>query len=61
MDNLDKLNIEKLLNDPNECGYRIMLREFFEYDIPLKCQHKEMLKAFYENLKERQNQKESGL
>ena len=61
MDGLDKTNIEKLLSDPSECGYRVMLREFFEYQISLKCPFKEMLDFFYKRLQESQNNRESGL
>ena len=61
MDGLDKMNIEKLLSDPSECEHRVMLREFFEYDIPLKCPYKSMLKAFYNNLLKKERDKDSGL
>jgi len=61
MDKLDKFNIEKLLNNPEECGYRVMIREFFQYNVPLKCPYKSMLKAFYDNLINNEKDKESAL
>lgn len=61
MDHLDKLKIEQLLSDPNECGYRVMLREFFEYNVPLVCPYKTMLKAFYKRLASKEADRESGL
>ena len=61
MDGVDKMNIEKLLSNPSECEYRVMLREFFEYDVPLKCPYKSMLKAFYNNLLKKERDKDSGL
>lgn len=61
MDGLDKLNIEKLINDPKECEYRVLLREFFQYDVPLKCPYKAMLEAFYKKLVAKERDKDSGL
>ena len=60
MDHLDEINIESLINNPEECGYRVMLREFFQYDVPLACPYKAMLQAFYEKIKGKENDKESG-
>ena len=61
MDGLDKMNIEKMLSDPHECEYRVMLREFFEYDVPLKCPYRSMLKAFYNNLLTKERDGDCGL
>ena len=61
MDGLDKMNIEKMLADPSECDYRVMLREFFSYDVPLKCPYKTMLKAFYNKMLTKEREKDSGL
>lgn len=60
MNGLDRLNLEKLINDPHECQYRIAMREFFEYQIPLKCPYRAMVKAFFEKLKENEMDKEAG-
>ena len=60
MDMYEKFDIEKLINNPNECDYRVLLREFFEYQIPLKCPYKAMLKAFYDDRKERELKKDQG-
>ena len=61
MDGLDKMNIEKMLADPAECNYRVMLREFFEYDVPLKCPYKVMLEAFYNKMLSKERDENSGL
>ena len=61
MDGSDRMNIEKMLIDPNECEYRVMLKVFFEYDVPLKCPYKAMLKAFYDDLIDEERDKDSGL
>jgi len=61
MDGLDKMNIEKMLSDPHECEYRVMLHEFFEYDVPLKCPYKSMLKAFYNKLLTKERDCDCGL
>ena len=61
MDGLDKMNIEKMLSDPSECEYRVMLHEFFEYQIELKCPYKEMLRTFYNNSISKERQCDCGL
>ena len=61
MDHLDRVNIEKLLSDPTECDYRIIIREFFEYKVPLKCPMRAMVKAFFDKLIESEKDKNSGL
>ena len=61
MDHLDKVKIEELIDNPEECGYRVMLREFFQYDVPLACPYKAMLKAFYETIRKKEDDRESGL
>ena len=61
MDGLDKMKIEKMLSDPSECDYRVILREFFEYDVPLKCPYKSMLKAFYNDLLTKERNCDCGL
>ena len=48
---LDKLRLERLINEPEECDYRVILREVFNYDVPIRCPYKSMIKAFYEDLK----------
>ena len=59
MDGLDKMHIEEMIDDPIECQYRVLLREFFSYDVPLACPYKSMLKAFYNNMVDQQT--DSGL
>ena len=61
MDGLDKMNIEKMLSDPHECQYRVFLRSFFEYNIPIVCPYKTMLKAFYNKMLTKERDKDSGL
>ena len=61
MDGLDKMKIEKLLSDPGECDYRVLLKEFFEYDVPLKCPYKTMLRAFYNGMISKERNCDCGL
>ena len=61
MDGLDKMNIEKMLADPHECQYRVMLKAFFEYDIDIACPYKTMLRAFYNKMISKERDKDSGL
>jgi len=61
MNGLDKQNIEKILSDPTECPYRIMLKEFFEYDIPIQCQYRKMLRKFFEKSDYKEQDLDSGL
>jgi len=61
MDGLDKMNIEKMLADPSECDYRVMLREFFEYNVPIVCPYKTMLRAFYNKMISKERDRDSGL
>ena len=61
MDGLDKMKIEKHLNDPCECNNRVFLREFFSWDYPLKCPHKPLLRALYNKMLTIEREKDSGL
>ena len=48
MSELDRLNIEKLIHEKSDCPYRILLREFFGYDVPQKCPYRTMLENFFD-------------
>jgi len=50
MEQLDKLNVEQMVKDEDKCPYRIMLKEYFQYDIPVDCQYKKMLKTYFRDL-----------
>ena len=47
MEQLDKLNVEQMVKDEDKCPYRIMLKEYFQYDIPVDCQYRKMLKTYF--------------
>ena len=61
MDGLDKMKIEQMLANPHECDYRVFLRSFFEYDIPIVCPYKTMLRAFYNKMISKERDRDSGL
>jgi len=61
MDMLDRLKIEQLSGDPKECEYRMVCREFFELDVPLKCPIRERVKDYFRDMQWKENDLNSGL
>ena len=46
-----------MVKDEDKCPYRIMLKEYFQYDIPIDCQYRKMLKAYFKDLEPKEKQK----
>ena len=61
MDASDKSNIEKFIYSPEGCTGLIMLKEFWNCEVPKDCPWKKVLKKLYEQDEKQQQERESGL
>ena len=61
MDASDKSNIEKFIYSPERCTGLVMLKEFWNCEVPKDCPWKKVLKKLYEQDEKLQQEKDSGL
>ena len=61
MDMYEQLDIEQLIKTQQEkCRWRVIVKTFMEYDIPVECPLERWVRAYFKKLMNSEMDKEAG-